>query len=369
MKLTVIIPIYNRSRMLVQALNSLHWQTYKNFTVIVADDASSENLQEVVEQFPSLNIAYHRFDENLGQFQNAMRGASLCQTDFMKFLYSDDLLFPDALELQIKALEEMPESSICLGSYIEFEEVSDKKEIAIYKTLAPYIPASRSSSQWAKLENFNCFFPSACMYRTGIFHKIGGFNTTLSGIGDWELYVALSFKYPVVATDSVVCAMRLHPDQVTQKFFLNADSLQIKDVIWMTSKDNPYRERLNLPIIQQIFLRHQIFWRLLRMGIVSDDDFFQLLIKWLKIAISSKMLTSLVLSFPFFLAAHFLRKARQRSGFQKAINIDVDNYKLMIETLLFSTKDQQNIRDTENFFEPQMISEIDHISISCSEPS
>jgi|GEM_PF-2948811 len=343
MKLTVIIPIYNRSRMLAQALNSLHWQTYKNFTVIVADDASSENLQGVVEQFPAMNITYHRFDENLGQFQNAMRGASLCQTDFMKLLYSDDLLFPDALELQIKALEEMPESSICLGSYIEFEEFLDKKEITICKTLTPYIPASRSSKQWAKLENFNCFFPSACMYRTDIFHEIGGFNTTLSGIGDWELYVALSSRYPVVATDSAVCAMRLHQDQVTRKFFLNSDSLQIKDVIWMTSKANPYRARLNLPLIQQTFLRHQIFWRLLRMGIISGDDFFKLLSKWLKIAISNKMLTSLMLGFPFFLITHFLQKSRQQADFSKAINIDIENYKLMIESLLFITKENQNI--------------------------
>jgi glycosyltransferase involved in cell wall biosynthesis len=335
MDLTVIIPIYNRGRMLAQALESLRWQTYKDFVVIVCDDASPENLKEVVDKFTDLKIEYHYYKANAGQFGNAMRGVEICQTPFMKFLYSDDLLFPTALEKQVKALQEVPNAAVCLGEYIEFEEFSAQKKISLYKSIFPYIPEPRTDKQWARLEEYSGFIPSACMYRAELFRYLGGFNAALPGIGDWEIYVALSYKYPVVATNEPVCAMRMHSDQVTKKCGVNSDAIYIKDVFWMTSNANPYRERLGIPLSQQFFLRLDQCWANLRIALSSNQKLF-FLKKWLEIVTSNKMLLPFIFAFPWFVTIKFLRKPKVQT--RASNNLNMEKYKDNICSILFNEK-------------------------------
>ncbi|UYD28428.1 glycosyltransferase [Tolypothrix sp. PCC 7712] len=310
--------------MLTQALESLRWQSYKDFVVMICDDASTANLQEVVNKFPDLNIEYLRYDMNVGQFANAMRGVERCQTQFIKFLYSDDLLFPNALEKQVKALEDSPNTAVCLGEYIEFKE--ENNDISLYNIISPYIPELRTRKQWARLEEYAGFIPSACMYRTEFFRNIGGFHTALPGIGDWEIFVALSYKYSVVAIDEPVCAMRLHSDQVTKKCGVDSDAIYIKDVLWMTSNSNHYRERLGLPLSQQFFLRLDQCWVSLR-SIVSAQNKFALLKKWLGIFSSNKMLIPFILAFPWFVVLKILRKPKLKTDGDDALNKEeYENY-------------------------------------------
>ncbi len=332
MQLTVIIPIYNRAKMLFHALESLQWQTYKDFVIVICDDASKENLKEVVAQFPNLNIEYHYYEANAGQFKNAMRGVNLCKTPLMKFLYSDDLLFPKALERQVKALQEAPDAAVCLGGIAEFEELAEQNTINLLNYSKAYIPQPRNEKQWARLEEYSGFVPSACMYRTEFFRNIGGFNTGLRGIADWEIYVALSSHYPVVAVDEPVCAMRFHADQVVKKYCLGSDALLIKDVFWMTSNANPYRTRLGLPWSQQLFLRQDICWRDLRISLSSEYR-LSLLKKWLDIVAQNNMLLPFIIGFPVFLVLKILRKPKVQTRI-----LNLEKYKDMIRSILLQTK-------------------------------
>ncbi|MDY6937093.1 MAG: glycosyltransferase family 2 protein [Cyanobacteriota bacterium] len=300
MQLTVIIPVYNRSSMLAQALKSLEKQTYQDFKIIVCDDASQENLREVVDRFKSLDIEYHYYSSNVGQFKNFQRGEQLCQTPLMKFLYSDDLLFPSALEKQVSQLNQNSNAAVCLGGYIEFKEDRSQQDVKLKKGFIPYLPKPRRESQWAELEKLNCFFPSAVMYRTDLFRQVGGINTGLQGIADWEIYLALLSRYPSVAVSDPICAMRRHDDQVTTQYNLDSGGIQIHDVLWMTSDANPDRDRVSLPLSQQDWLRQQICWRALRTVMTSDKTWF-LFQKWLNIVIKNNMPIAMVFGFPHWL--------------------------------------------------------------------
>lgn len=335
MKLTVVIPIYNRSRMLAQALESLRYQTYKNFLVIICDDASKENLREVVEQFADLNIEYHRYENNVGQFENAMRGIELCQTPLVKFLYSDDLLFPTALEKQVQTLEKTPDSGVCLGGYIEFEEFLEQTKVSLYNSIYPYIPQSRTNKQWARLEEYAGFVPSACMYRTESIRNIGGFNTSLSGIADWEIYIALSSRYPVVAVDEFVCAMRIHSEQVMQKYSLRSGAVGIKDVFCLTSDANPYRDRLGIPLSQQFYLRLNECWVNLRVALSANQKLF-FLKKWLEIVALNKMLVPFILNLPYFIILKILRKPKVQV--RASNNMDIERSNDYICSVIFNQK-------------------------------
>ncbi|OKH53129.1 hypothetical protein NIES2101_12405 [Calothrix sp. HK-06] len=335
MQLTVIIPAYNRPKMLAQALESLRWQTYKDFIVIVCDDASTENLKEVIDKFLDLKIEHHRFEVNAGQFGNAMRGMEFCQTTFVKYLDSDDLLFPDALERQVKALQDNKNAAICLGGILEFEEIEEQNKVNLFNYSVPYVPESRAKGQWARLEEFRGSNPSASMYRTELFRNLGGFNTGLVGIADWEICVALSSKYPVVAVNVPICAYRLHAAQITKKYVINSGGVCMKDVFWLTSKANPYRERLGLPLSQQFFLRLNECWVNLR-AVLSSEDKFLTIKKWLDIVALNKMLLPFIFAFPWFVTIKVLRKPKVQRGASN--NLNMEKYKDYICSILFNEK-------------------------------
>lgn len=319
MQTTVIIPVYNRATMLAQALKSLQWQTYKNFVVIICDDASQENLKEVVERFGDLNIEYHRYEINVGQFKNLERGVKLCHTPFMKYLCSDDILFPNALEEQVAVLQQTPNAAICLGGYVEFQELQEHNRIILKNSLLPYVPEVRTDRQWARVKEFNCYFPSASMYRTELFREVGGINTGLQTIADWEMYLALSYRYPVVSVPKLICAYRRHAGQIVQASRFNSDALAIKDLLWMTSDDNPYRSRVSMPLTQQVFLRQQICWASLRAALESKQR-SSLLKKWLEIVVLNQMLFPLIFGLPFWAFLKILRKPKVIADNSKALN-------------------------------------------------
>ena len=100
--LAVVIPAYNRSELLADALNSLICQTKKRFITIVVDDNSEENLKEVVDKYTNkLHIVYLKQLKNLGPGAARNRGLHWCidhNIELVMFLDSDDLLLPKAVE-------------------------------------------------------------------------------------------------------------------------------------------------------------------------------------------------------------------------------------------------------------------------------
>jgi glycosyltransferase involved in cell wall biosynthesis len=109
MKVSVIIPTYNRELELKRCLDSLVSQTYKNFEVIVCDDGSEDNTEEVTISYTDrLNIRYNN-DKNFGgPAKPRNRGIRLCSNDtqVIAFLDSDDWWYPNKLEESVKYMDQ-----------------------------------------------------------------------------------------------------------------------------------------------------------------------------------------------------------------------------------------------------------------------
>lgn len=307
MELTVVLPVYNRADLLEQTLRSLQNQIFKDFTIVVCDDASTVDLPAVVHGFDDLNVDYRRFEENVGQFHNAMRGVADCESEFIKFLHADDILFPFALGKQVEALLATPDAALCLGATLSFWDEPEgfrvEDEYAV-----PYVPSPLKKGEWARLESMSGFLPSACMFRTREFVEIGGYNVGLTSIADWEICVALSAKYPTVSVDGPVCAYRYHSDQITNKMAFDSDeNLRSRDVLWMTSDENLLRERMALPKSQQAHLIYNMAWGNLLISLRTEQK-VRFLKKWLNYMVSNQLLIQFLFCFPVFVCRKISRK-------------------------------------------------------------
>ena len=106
-RVSIIIPTYNRAYCLGNAIQSALNQTYKDFELIVCDDCSTDNTEEVVKSFKDTRIIYSRNESNCGLPVNRNRGLALSKSPLVLF-WEDDLLFKeDGLEVLVKTYDEL----------------------------------------------------------------------------------------------------------------------------------------------------------------------------------------------------------------------------------------------------------------------
>ena len=106
-KLSIVIPCYNQTTLLERNLRCLERQVYKDFSIVIIDDNSSENYPAVIERFPNLDISYIRNEKNLGAMGNIFNSIFYkTGSAYQMSLHEDDAIHPYYLDMTIKALDE-----------------------------------------------------------------------------------------------------------------------------------------------------------------------------------------------------------------------------------------------------------------------
>jgi len=108
---TVITRTYNRAHLLPRAINSVLDQTYQNFELIIIDDCSSDNTEQVVKSYMDERIIYHKNQENMGILVRSV-GFDLARGMYGSYLDDDDELTPNALESAVEWLTKLSKQGI-----------------------------------------------------------------------------------------------------------------------------------------------------------------------------------------------------------------------------------------------------------------
>ncbi len=111
-KISIIIPTYQRARLLHNAINSVLCQTYSNFQVCVYDNCSSDETQDIVKQLMKNDprIKYHRHQKNIGMIANYKFSFEQINTPFFSFLSDDDTIFPCYFETALNDFQQHPDA-------------------------------------------------------------------------------------------------------------------------------------------------------------------------------------------------------------------------------------------------------------------
>lgn len=107
-KVSVILPVYNRSGSLEDSMRSVLNQSFRDLELIVVDDASTEDIKSIVEGVGDARVRYIRQAKNGGASVARNAGLAAAKGDFIAFQDSDDLWLPGKLAKQIDVLENAP---------------------------------------------------------------------------------------------------------------------------------------------------------------------------------------------------------------------------------------------------------------------
>ena len=178
---SVIVPHFNRPDLVREALLSIHAQTVKPAEVLLVDDGSSPEHQEKLTSLSDLATILVS-PQNAGVSAARNLGAHHARSQWLAFLDDDDLWLPDKLERQIRYIEAHPEVKALGGGMIMrssegLEEYWGEKNT--YKvTLAHALCFTASMS-------------GSLLIRRDVFLNLGGFDTRLSHMEDYEFGIRL----------------------------------------------------------------------------------------------------------------------------------------------------------------------------------
>ncbi|WP_313449029.1 glycosyltransferase [Streptococcus parasuis] len=128
---SIVMPAYNCEKYVVEAINSILAQTYRNWELLVLDDGSKDNTLRIIEEFSQKDSRIKALPngKNIGVSATRNRGIELASGEWIAFLDSDDMWKPEKLEKQFEIVEKEAAEFLFTGSSYINEEGEAYKEI------------------------------------------------------------------------------------------------------------------------------------------------------------------------------------------------------------------------------------------------
>ena len=128
---SIIMPSWNTGRFIAESIESVLAQTYKNWELLIVDDCSTDNTDEVVASFKDTRIKYFKNEKNSGAALTRNRAMREAQGEWIAFLDSDDLWAPNKLEKQLGFMND----NGYVFSYHDFVKIDEEsKPLNVYVT-------------------------------------------------------------------------------------------------------------------------------------------------------------------------------------------------------------------------------------------
>lgn len=189
---TIAIATFNRAKFLPEAIDSLLAQTLQPRRLIVIDDGSTDETQEVIKRFGS-RIEYFR-KENAGKAKALNFILPSIDTEYVWFFDDDDAAYPDALEILLAPFRTHPKLGYTAGSF----DVSSAEASLInaQKRKVPY-PYEGKTKAFQRAQLFRHYTTpmSGSLLRTEAVKSVGGLNNSLLRGQDYELMIKLTANF------------------------------------------------------------------------------------------------------------------------------------------------------------------------------
>jgi glycosyltransferase involved in cell wall biosynthesis len=153
------MPVYNGANFMHEAIDSILNQTYKDFELIISDNASDDRTQEICDYYASKDdrVRYYRNEENIGAARNYNKTFHLARGTYFKWMAHDDAMAPEYLKEAVKVLDANP-GIIAVQS--EVKVIDEKgKVIELYKNYLVNIGSSNPAVRYGDflLADHGCF--------------------------------------------------------------------------------------------------------------------------------------------------------------------------------------------------------------------
>ena len=191
MKISVIIPTYNRKHTLQRAIDSVLAQTFKPFEIIIVDDGSKDGTKEwLLQNYPSVQYI-HQPNNGVSSARN--KGIQISQGSWIALLDSDDEWMPEKLEYQSRFLEMNRDSSFCHTNEIWIRNGVRVNQMKKHKKYGGDI--------FKHCLDICRISPSSSIIKKDVFEEVGAFDESLTVCEDYDLWLRVTAKFNILFLD------------------------------------------------------------------------------------------------------------------------------------------------------------------------
>lgn len=190
--ISIIMPTFNRSFIIKQAIDSVLAQTYSHWELIIIDDGSTDNTQEIIRTYRDARIRYI-YQDHQGVSAARNQGLEKSQGEIIAYLDTDNTWYPYFLSVAIQEFQAHPEYQSIHTGYAIYDTSNNIKHIA-----GKLFDASAlKESNYIDLNTF--------LHRRQLYQEKGGFDTNLTRLVDWDLILRYtndtpSYLLPILST-------------------------------------------------------------------------------------------------------------------------------------------------------------------------
>ncbi|WP_026884668.1 glycosyltransferase [Clostridium akagii] len=221
---SVVITNYNHVEYIVDCLNSIKNQTYKNIEIIIVDDASTDNSVQVINNWIDTNkhclpkqnlITLTSLSRNSGFAAAVSLGFSLSKGQFIACQDSDDISHPKRIEKQVAFIKENPDVHVIGSNYSTFED-------NCFNLTPPLNWLSYGATNIKEIysKGGHCVCYGTILFYGELFDKFGGLTRRLPGAEDYEFITKL-LSTGIDNLPDVLYYYRHHSQQRSHKFYSN----------------------------------------------------------------------------------------------------------------------------------------------------
>lgn len=207
--ISVIIPVYNRSRFILEAIDSVKRQTYRDIEIIVVDDGSTDRTEHVVKRLG--NQVKYIYQKNQGPSVARNNGIRAAKGKWIAFLDSDDIFLPDKLAEQIKLFKD---NNIGLVHSYYYRVHILKNSIQV---IEPNFSKDRKNLQQELLKRKHTIRTSTVLVRKSCFEQVGCFNPKYPAAEDWDMWIRLASKFDFACVKKPLAIYRRHPNSLVER--------------------------------------------------------------------------------------------------------------------------------------------------------
>ena len=196
---SILMCTYNREQYLKRAIDSVIAQTYTEWELIIVDDGSTDNTEQLVASYPDPRIRYIKMDKNRFYCYAANYGLQNCRGDYVAFQNSDDEWLSDKLEKQMRFMEEHTEAGACFTEVTLIDNegnVLSERCLPMEKLFENHYEDQKDWMHFF-LHKGNCVCHPSALVRKKVMDEVGGFNLMYCQLADFDLWVRIVTEHPI----------------------------------------------------------------------------------------------------------------------------------------------------------------------------
>ncbi len=231
--ISIIIPTFNRAKILPNTINSILLNNYQNFEIIIVDDGSSDDTEKIVKNFKNEKIRYFKIkNSERGAARNY--GAQKSKGLFLNFFDSDDISYDNHIKSAVNIIQQ---NNFIEIFHLSYDLINNNKNKT--KTVISYGKTN------VRLLRGNFISCNSLFIKKNIFNKFKfDENRYLSGSEDWDLWLRISRFYQIYNFKYVTSAIVDHNDRSMNEKNFDKISKRLQ-IIREKVKNNLYKNLNN----------------------------------------------------------------------------------------------------------------------------